>query len=306
MKKLSVLKYKFLNRHGALEKPIINVTSEEANRIIRDSILSESPAMIARFGAFELGMANSALTPVSIHNLIRLLKGEISSIGWSNSLANSLCTNAGFFPNDRNEIVRFAKLLTEDMFYLDVLASWLSGERRFEQELFGVKKIPLKDLEPFHHERPWTSALAGKKVLVVHPYEDSIWHQWNVKDKLFPSQDILPDFDLQIVKAVQSAAGTKSHFSSWFDALDFMKKEIERREFDIALIGCGAYGFHLAAHVKRMGRKAVHMGGVLQILFGIMGARWEGKYPFVNDYWIHPLECDRPTGANQIENGCYW
>ena len=26
-------------------------------------------------------------------------------------------------------------------------------------------------------------------------------------------------------------------------------------------LGCGAYGFPLAAHVKRMGKKAIHMGG---------------------------------------------
>lgn len=48
-----------------------------------------------------------------------------------------------------------------------------------------------------------------------------------------------------------------------------MKDEIDKRDYDIALIGCGAYGFPLAAHIKRSGKKAVHLGGALQLLFGI-------------------------------------
>ena len=41
------------------------------------------------------------------------------------------------------------------------------------------------------------------------------------------------------------------------------------KNFDIALIGCGAYGFPLAAFVKGIGKKAVHIGGPLQLFFGI-------------------------------------
>ena len=87
----------------------------------------------------------------------------------------------------------------------------------------------------------------------------------------------------------------------------------------MALIGCGAYGFHLAAHVKRRGKKAVHLGGALQLLFGIKGKRWEdalygavtlgekGRYPALfNEYWVYPDEHYKPANANQVEGGCYW
>ena len=43
-------------------------------------------------------------------------------------------------------------------------------------------------------------------------------------------------------------------------------------DFDVALIGCGAYGFPLAAKLKTAGKQAIHLGGVLQALFGIKGA----------------------------------
>ena len=48
-----------------------------------------------------------------------------------------------------------------------------------------------------------------------------------------------------------------------------MKKQIESVEFDIAIIGCGAYGMPLSLFVKDLGKKAIHLGGNVQYLFGI-------------------------------------
>ena len=50
-----------------------------------------------------------------------------------------------------------------------------------------------------------------------------------------------------------------------------MKNQIVKTDFDIAIIGAGAYGFSLAAFIKKIGKKAVHLGGPTQVLFGIKG-----------------------------------
>ena len=96
-----------------------------------------------------------------------------------------------------------------------------------------------------------------------------------------------------------------------------MKKEILAIDFDVALLGCGAYGFPLAAGIKKAGRQAVYMGGVLQILFGILGRRWDGSRfggiehmdeslkRYYSDAWIYPLE-QRPADADKVEYGPYW
>lgn len=300
------LKYKILNRNGLLDRPIVTTTSENANKWIMEGLTSDAPYMIGRLGGFELGVAIASKTPVNLQNIWRLIKGQIVIIGWNKKTSASFCNNAGFFPNDKKLFIRFGNLMEQDIPLCDILASYWVGEKFFGNLLQNAKKIKPIDLEPFHHTTPWTKALQNKKVLIIHPYKDSIQHQWENRDRLFPNRDFLPEFDLQIIKAVQSAAGNPCGFKDWFEALDYMKHEIEQRNFDIALIGCGAYGFHLAAHVKRLGKKAVHLGGVLQILFGIMGRRWEGKYPFVNDYWIRPLQSDMIQNAKSIENGCYW
>jgi hypothetical protein len=93
-----------------------------------------------------------------------------------------------------------------------------------------------------------------------------------------------------------------------------MIAEIDACEFDICLIGCGAYGFPLAAHVKRMGKKAVHLGGSLQLLFGIKGKRWENPnynevYNYsnlINEHWVYPSLHETPQHASKVEEACYW
>lgn len=66
----------------------------------------------------------------------------------------------------------------------------------------------------------------------------------------------------------------------------------------------------IAAYVKRMGKKAVHMGGITQLLFGIKGGRWDlsPKYSqhLYNEHWIRPLSEDRPNNYKTVENGSYW
>ena len=91
-----------------------------------------------------------------------------------------------------------------------------------------------------------------------------------------------------------------------------MYDEALKRDFSIAIIGCGAYGFPLAAKLKRVGKQAVHLGGATQLFFGIKGRRWEteSSYKYVQrfliDFWVYPDYNEKPKRASEVENGCYW
>ena len=195
---------------------------------------------------------------------------------------------------------------------MDVLVSWRVEELFFCDWIRKKQTIRKKTMDTFYaQEVPWTAALEGKSILVVHPFAETIEEQYIYKRKnLFKNERILPEFsDLQTIKAVQSIAGEPVDFSDWFAALDYMKNEINKKVFDVALIGCGAYGLPLAAHVKRMGRKAVHMGGVLQFLFGIKGKRYienPQSSSYINSYFVSPPDSDKPQNCNIVEGGCYW
>ena len=122
------------------------------------------------------------------------------------------------------------------------------------------------------------------------------------------------------MRAVQSNAGNDVIFCDWFEALTYMENEISGIDFDICILGCGAYGLSLAATIKRMGKKAVHMGGGSQLLFGIKGKRWdndayhwkdlpqlETNYSSLyNKYWVRPSQSERPKSASKVEGACYW
>ena len=167
------------------------------------------------------------------------------------------------------------------------------------------------DLNPFFETKPWTRILENKKVLVISPFEKSIKKQYEIIDKVFPD-GIMPQFELKTIKAVQSIANNRVPFDSWFAALEWMESEIDKIDFDIALIGCGAYGLPLAAYVKRIGKKAVHLGGTLQLMFGIRCSRFDNiyePYPWhnlYNEYWVYPDLDETPKNIEKVENGCYW
>lgn len=114
---------------------------------------------------------------------------------------------------------------------------------------------------------------------------------------------------LETIQAVQSNAGAKPPFKDWFEALDSMKKQIAEADFDVAIIGAGAYGLPLAAYVKSLGKQAVQMSGATQILFGIKGKRWD-THPVIskmyNDYWVRPLAEETPPQIQKVEGGSYW
>ena len=89
-----------------------------------------------------------------------------------------------------------------------------------------------------------------------------------------------------------------------------MKRDIEKIDFDIAIVGCGAYGMNLGAFIKRdLGKSVLHLGGMLQLLFGIKGKRWEADPRYnalYTDSWTRPLQHEVPSANARIENGCYW
>ena len=292
----------------------VNLTSSELNQLLFDKIESDSPFMVCRFGSTEF--ENFSYEYTMRQSLIKRYKWYIKgwlptihrSIDLENKIMGRLCNNSGFFPYDRNLLARYADLVLHDLPQIDILGVWLQ-ENLFNEMLKHVRKGALGALEPYDYALPWTSALKGKKVLVVHPFEETIRSQYKNRDKLWENQEMLPVFELHTIKAVQSIAGEKVPYDDWFAALHSMEEQMDAIEYDVAIIGCGAYGFHLAAHAKRMGKKAIHLGGATQVLFGIKGKRWDENpavSKYYNDYWVYPSSSEKPQQANRVEDGCYW
>jgi hypothetical protein len=286
-----------------------------ANELIKNILLDDKPAMIARFGNSELQTLVNYLeiTESKFTKYYKYITYQSNNLEWKRHNIELLTVNAGFFPDTPEHIEKYCKAFIDDISKIDILGSWLESEKKVEKFYSeNLKTVGFADLEPYYHQKPWTKALEGKNVLVIHPFEDSIIKQYEKRKFLFKDPNVLPSFNLKTIKSVQTIAGNNQEkYRDWFHALDIMKEQMEKTDFDIALIGCGAYGLPLAAHAKKIGKKGFHLGGATQVLFGIIGDRWlnSGGYKnfnFHNEHWIRPSKDETPKNSDKIEGATYW
>lgn len=273
----------------------------QTNMIIRDMFQSKQPFMIGRLGYIELHTMVAFEENNKFHNRKKEFK-------------NKICSNAGFFTSNDSDYERYVELMRNSCQYVDLLGVWSNYMEDYITDKYCSDSIiyaKLSGLEPWYAEtQPWSELLEHKKVLFIHPFEETILSQSKHRKDIYPNKNVLPEFELKTLKAVQTLADNEdSRFKSWFDALEFMYQEASKQTFDIAIIGCGAYGFPLAAMLKKSGKTAIHLGGAVQLFWGIKGKRWD-NHPYIsrlyNDYWTTPLEENKPKNYKLIENGCYW
>jgi hypothetical protein len=148
-------------------------------------------------------------------NYFTYISSKSSAWWWNKQNLINMNLAAGFFPLTIENIEKYCELMLSDMVYVDILGSWLQNENYFRNELKDSHFVDLICLEPFWTSIPWTNALQGKKVLVIHPYADSIRVQYR-KRKLFYVKN-----NYKIIKNNNKTYNTD--YSSWIISSD--KKE---------------------------------------------------------------------------------
>ncbi len=281
--------------------PILN--REEGNQLVYDLLNKPDPFLICRLGSAELTV---------ILNYLFIKENKIKD--WDlHKINQGLFRKNAVFPATEKTLERFAELYLSCLPSIDALAVWYNyGEQVLHKKYFpSATLFPIESLEPFRFTKAWSSALAGKKVLVVLPFETSVKKQYEKRHLLFATEDVLPECELIVYKPFNSYTDLPDEGCDWFFYLEKMKQEIAAIEFDIALIAAGPFGLPLAAAIKESGRKAIHVGGALQLLFGIKGNRWEERPEFsvfMNEHWVKPSENETPDISTKkaIDNNSYW
>lgn len=291
----------------------VSLTKNQVNDYIYNRLMDDKPFMLGRLGTELITSIYPYTMEQSLFKRYSIYIHGYSPVYRENSqyakeLMSYLCNNCGFFPNDTSLMTKYKNLLWKDVEEVDLLGCY-TYDNILKPVFKGDETCPLVDIEPYDYDHPWSRALRGKKVLIIHPFAETIVKQYQRRMHLWENKDVLPEFELYTIKAVQSIAGEEVPFKDWFEALHHMEEQMDAIDYDIAIIGCGAYAFHLAAHAKRMGKKAIHFGGATQILFGIKGKRWDelpAVNKFYNEYWVYPSKEETPKRKESVENGCYW
>ena len=282
-------------RYQSLWRSVISPS--QTNQQIKSLLEGDLPALVSRIG----------------HTEGRIVGEWMFRGGRYGRLTNKQAhQNAGIFPLTDQVLTRFAEIYSAALHDVDLLGFWQTTDQaRWLDSLSHPPLLaPLKALEPYFHPQPWTSALAGRQVLVVHPFARSIASQYRQRrQSLFTNPAILPAFELDVLAPPQTLAPATGGYADWQAALELLISQALERPFDVALLGCGAYGMPLGAAIKRAGRQAIHLGGSLQLLFGIRGRRWDALpsfQPLFNEAWIRPSAEETPQRAEAVDAGCYW
>lgn len=263
---------------------------------IASAILGQKPFLACRFGWFE----TFATGYYDYHGSI------------SDAIKRKMWNTPGIFPPTEAAFKDFYSEYSLSMEKADIV-----GLMKCPYESMVVARhaphacfCELQDLEPYYNPIPWTKYLAGLRVLVVHPFAHSIEFQYSrFREKLFSEPDILPQFKLINIAAPQTLCGNSGGFQSWIEALADLKRKIGKQDFDVAIVGCGAYGLPISAFIKDSGKTCIQLGGATQTLFGVIGERWTKTNPvkfLINEFWKRPEEFERPTNWQDAEGGCYW
>ena len=279
--------------------------------IIKSHLEQKIPLAVGKIGANEL-------------NFLYTVENQVSD-EIANMYSFNLMTGAGCYlkcsDKNKNKQTQYLKQFMNEKYlpalkHVDIFACW---NQNYEYESNLIKSnnplylgVELKSLEPYYFPSKWSEHLEGKNVLIISPFTDSIIKQYIKKDLIW--DNVLPLFTPIYLKfplsyyledenkrnLYQDVYPDSSH-----QLLEKYENIIREIDFDIALIGVGVYSLPLAVTCKKLGKIGFHLGGGLQVLFGIKGNRWK-DYSFTNEYWISPSEDETPKYKEMCENGCYW
>ena len=234
----------------------------------------------------------------------------------------SLSNNAGIYNITPDNLLKYAELYIKAIKESNALATFNNTMIVQQEHFINNYKLDVlysRVLEPFYccleNIKPWTQHLQGKKVLIVNPFVKSFKKQLKEGFQIFKDPDkklFMDNQEFVFYKSYNTAAGNSIH-KDWEETYDIMCKDISKLDFDIALLGCGGYGLPLCNFIyKEMNKSAIYVGGGLQLLFGVMGKRWDDIQMWMdiikeNDSkFIRPSINEQLPNKQRIEGGCYW
>jgi hypothetical protein len=292
---------KWLERIRYARRPLL--TSEAGNAWLADLTKSGRPAACGKLGLVELRM---------LRDWQRRKDSAGYSARWTPWKAEMLKVNAGVYPTEPDTLSEWAASFEDAITELDGSAIYFNlGEYDTLRSLSpNFTPMIARALEGYYHDEPWTQHLAGKRLLVATPFASTVEAQAQRLPEIWAKHPkTIFDVHVQTLRVPLSAGITEPEYPTWTAGYGAMTHEMESKSFDVLLVGAGAWSVPLAAHAKRLGKLAIHLGGATQLLFGIKGRRWDNNERinrFFTDAWVRPTSAERPQKAGKVEKGCYW
>lgn len=247
------------------------------------------------------------------------------TMDYFNRVSGAMKNNAGIKMSTLASVVTYSDMYLKAFDQCDLYCGWepqgnyihhIAQSHEYMRFMYQAKQCVWSfALDIFHYIylQPWTQALANKRILIVSPFvasfQEKVEKGW--MDKIYDI-DLFPGCEFVFIKPPQTQANEQSlefdvELRGFFSRLDEM-----RDMYDVALLSCGGYANPVCSYIyENHGKSAIYVGGVLQMYFGVLGARWLKERPdvvrlYLNEFWTRPKIEERPKGCEQVEGGCYW
>jgi hypothetical protein len=281
---------------AAVGRPL--VTHRRFVADVRDACASATGYAAGKLGNSERAVLQYPIAVARVTDARKLRAFEMAT-------AVKFLRHAGVFPADPGFYPRWAEVLADHVGNLDSIGLFPDafGEEleflRFHgldphRAILGGDQQPDRSV-PSDEDNCYLPALAGRDVLLVCPFagllaaratKETFEAVWAKTGK--------PWFEPRSVQALEFPYGftpaTRERYASALDLLAEIAEQVESMSFDVALIAAGGLGIPLASLVKSLDRVGISLGGHLQILFGVLGARWRSnerwRRRYFNDAWI--------------------
>jgi hypothetical protein len=255
--------------------------------------------------------------------VLRMGNVEATAILQKEGIYKQMQTNAGFYGD--LEIYRiwkndYIKALTNMDCHLDVVSCpsfVICGDVLTK---LNIWKPTLAYMERIDF---WINLLEifkkfNKKICIVSYFANEMAAQYKHIKKIFTHTD-LSGLKIRFVESWNTIRGNEPH-KHWCDTLERLKKKIDKTDpseggagtpsracEEIYLVSCGCYGLPLCNYIKEhKNANSIYVGGLLQMLFGLKGSRWDQR-PYMNKYyndsWKYPSK--KPKNAEGVEGWCY-
>jgi hypothetical protein len=289
-----------------------SVAAYQFNFVLSSILKSNESLLLGRLGSTESRIIRASETGLGIDSL---------------ALARHAKNQAGIAPRD--ELKAVADVYLREILNFNFLAEWPSpGHTVVVNHLKANQRTPffynLEFLNPLSLTLSfglpvcdlWLSALAGQRVLIVHPCEESFRASTTRSLGKYESE-LLPELDYKCVVPPVTFGSYKkpfSYLSQLQDLRDTIIKLSRHERFDTALVAAGGYGLPIASFIykEQIAKKVLHVGGALQIYFGVVGNRWLSE-PYKTMYrsydnlsrWSRIIDPSITRLADSVEKGCY-
>jgi hypothetical protein len=244
-------------------------------------------------------------------SVVRLGNVESTQLLFMNgSVYNQMRTNAGWFGDEedmkdwRNKMYLALTNADCNLRVISCPSFYVADDVLTKLNLF-IPTLPY--LEDIAFWITMINTLRTNNLCFVSYFGDEMQNRTGLMRWIFPKGGIKKKAtEWKFVTTENTIEGNEPEYEKWNDILQGQFDRCIAQRADIYFLSCGAYGIPLCNMLKNAGKKAIYVGGFLQLIFGLKGSRWDDRKiikQYYNKHWIYPTKV--PKNADKVEGWCY-